>query len=120
MPELPEVETIRLGLTKYLVGHKFEDVEMLSKGIFEGSAKQISKEETKRLFDSILEVLNRGLKYGGASELTFVNVLGQEGEYQMRSLVYGKKGKPCPNGNGEIKKIFLGGRGTFFCSSCQR
>lgn len=84
------------------------------------SAKQISKDEAKILFDSILEVLNRGLKYGGASELNFVNVMGQEGEYQMHSLVYGKKGKPCPNCGSEIKKIFLGGRGTFFCENCQK
>jgi formamidopyrimidine-DNA glycosylase len=41
MPELPEVETVKLGLQKYLVGHKFEDVEILSKGIFEGNPKDI-------------------------------------------------------------------------------
>ena len=60
------------------------------------------------------------MRYGGASELNFVNVMGQEGEYQMHSLVYGKKGKECPNKNGKIEKIFLGGRGTFFCSKLSK
>ncbi len=84
------------------------------------SAKQISKEETKRLYEAILSVMEKSMKYGGASELNFVNVMGQEGSYQMHSLVYGKKGKPCPNCGSEIKKIFLGGRGTFYCDTCQK
>src|SRR5258708_32987912 len=41
MPELPEVETIRLGLEKYVVGHKIEDVEVKIPKIFEGEARQI-------------------------------------------------------------------------------
>jgi formamidopyrimidine-DNA glycosylase len=33
--------------------------------------------------------------------------------------VYGKKGQPCPHCLGLIKKIKLGGRGTYFCPKCQ-
>ena len=83
-------------------------------------AKTLSEQEIKSLFDAVLSVMKKSFKYGGASELNFVNALGQEGEYQRHSLVYGKKGKDCPNNNGKIKKIFLGGRGTFFCESCQK
>jgi formamidopyrimidine-DNA glycosylase len=83
-------------------------------------ANTLSKEEIKKLYDSILAVMKKSFKYGGASELNFVNALGQEGEYQMHSLVYGKKGEECPNKNGKIQKIFLGGRGTFFCPACQK
>lgn len=82
-------------------------------------ANTLSTEEIKKLYKAVLEVMEKSLKYGGASELNFVNVMGQEGEYQLHSLVYGKKGKKCPNCGEEIKKIFLGGRGTFFCDSCQ-
>ena len=80
----------------------------------------LSLTETKKLYKAIHTVMERGFKYGGASELSFVNVLGQEGEYQRHSLVYGKKGKDCPNGNGKIQKIYIGGRGTFFCEACQK
>ncbi len=83
-------------------------------------AKSLSKAEIKRLYEAVLSVMEKSFKYGGASELSFVNVMGQEGQYQNHSLVYGKKGKECPNKNGIIKKIFLGGRGTFFCESCQK
>jgi formamidopyrimidine-DNA glycosylase len=84
-------------------------------------ADTLTTEELKKLYDAIHTVMERGFKYGGASELTFVNILGQEGEYQRHSLVYGKKGKDCPNdpSHGKIQKIYLGGRGTFFCESCQ-
>ena len=83
-------------------------------------SKSLSDKEIKKLYDAVLSVMKKSFKYGGASELNFVNALGQEGEYQRHSLVYGKKGKPCPNCGGIIKKIYLGGRGTFFCENCQK
>ena len=84
------------------------------------SAKQITKEEAKKLFNAILTVLKNGLKYGGASELTFVNAVGEEGKYQDHFLAYGKKGEKCSKCGGTIEKIFLGGRGTFFCPKHQK
>ncbi len=41
MPELPEVETIKLGLQKRLIGHKIEDVKINVPKIFEGNPKDI-------------------------------------------------------------------------------
>lgn len=75
--------------------------------------------EIKKLYDSLLTVLKAGFKYKGASELNFVNAKGEEGEYQEHTLAYGRKGKPCKNCGGEIKKIYFAGRGTFFCPNCQ-
>ena len=83
-------------------------------------AKSLIDAETKELFDSIIQVMELSFKEGGASELSFVNILGQEGNYQSHTLVYGKTGNPCPrNDGGVIKRIELGGRGTFYCEVCQ-
>jgi len=41
MPELPEVETIRLQLKKYLIGHRMSDVELRYSKKFEGNSKNI-------------------------------------------------------------------------------
>jgi formamidopyrimidine-DNA glycosylase len=41
MPELPEVETIKLGLQKHLIGHEIEDVKVNAPKIFEGNPKDI-------------------------------------------------------------------------------
>lgn len=85
------------------------------------AAKGLSPREQSKLYDAILEVLKRGLKYGGATEMNFVNALGQEGGYQKYFLAYGQDGKPCPNKcGGTIKKIRIGGRGTYFCPNCQK
>ena len=82
-------------------------------------AKELSEAEIKKLYDAILKVLKKGLESGGASELSYVNVLGQEGGYQKHFLVYGREGERCKKCGGEIKKIKLGGRGTYFCPKCQ-
>lgn len=83
-------------------------------------AKEVTKVEAKKLFEAILEVLNRGLKYGGASELTFVNAIGGEGKYQNHFLAYGKNKEKCSICGANMEKIFLGGRGTFFCPNHQK
>lgn len=82
-------------------------------------SKSLDPKETRRLYDAIISVLKKSLEEGGASELSFVNILGKEGKYQNHTLVYGKTGKPCPRGDGIIKRISLSGRGTFYCDKCQ-
>lgn len=82
-------------------------------------AKSLSENEIKKLYNSILKMLKLGLQSGGASELSFVNVLGGEGGYQKHFLVYAREGQKCKRCAGTIKKIFFGGRGTYFCPACQ-
>src|SRR3989344_1718202 len=86
----------------------------------ERKAKTLSDSEIKNLYSSILKVLKKGLENGGASELNYVNALGQEGKYQLYFLAYAQDGKPCVRCGTIMKKITLSGRGTYFCSSCQK
>lgn len=84
-------------------------------------AKELTSIEIKTLYDSLLKVLKKAIKYRGSSELNFVDVLGQKGEYQNHFLVYGRKNKSCTrNDGGVVEKLYLGGRGTFFCTVCQK
>lgn len=83
-------------------------------------AKSLAPSEIKKLYDSILKVLQKGLDYGGSSDENFVNALGQEGNYQKHALVYGKEGEKCRVCSSIIQKMQLGGRGTYFCPVCQR
>ncbi len=82
-------------------------------------ANSLTQKEVGELFNSIEEVLKKGLEAGGSSEWAYVDALGQEGSYQKIFLVYGKIGKPCVRCGAKIEKIALGGRGTFFCAVCQ-
>lgn len=83
-------------------------------------AKSLTNDEIKNLFEAIEHVLKLAIKHGGSSENTYVNALGEKGKYQEYSLVYGKLGKPCPICGTLIKRIAIGGRGTFFCPHCQK
>lgn len=82
-------------------------------------AKNLSSKEAEKLYEGIHKSMEKSLKYGGSSELTYVNVLGQEGEYQNHTLIYGRQGDICERDGGKIQKNYLGGRGTYYCEKCQ-
>lgn len=84
-------------------------------------AKSLSGEDIKILRDSILRVLEDGIKYGGSSagDEAYVHPDGSKGNYQDHARVYQKDGEKCPRCGGIIKRIKLGGRGTFYCPVCQ-
>jgi formamidopyrimidine-DNA glycosylase len=79
----------------------------------------LSDQEFRNLFKAIREALKRGIKYGGSSKTHFINPAGKKGLFLDHAFVYGREGFPCKNCGSEIKKIKLGGRGTFFCPTCQ-
>jgi len=72
-------------------------------------------------------VINKGIKYGGstAKDENYVNAFGKRGQYQTKFLVYEQTGKKCQRpacrkAGARIIKIKLGGRGTYYCPSCQK
>lgn len=83
--------------------------------------KTLNESELIKFYEAVHTVLKAGLKYDGASEINFVNVLGQTGQYQKHFLTYGRQGKICLQcKKGIIKKIRVAGRGTYFCPNCQK
>ncbi len=82
-------------------------------------AKSLSLVEVKKLYDAVLSVMKLSLENGGASELSFVNILGQEGNYQNHTLIYGKTGQKCKKCGSKILFFKLAGRGTYICENCQ-
>jgi formamidopyrimidine-DNA glycosylase len=97
------------------------DALWLAKILPSRQTSSLNETEIKKLYDAIHEVLEVGIKYGGSSENSFVTPDGGEGEYQRHTLVYGKQGTVCKHCKKEkIKKVMLGGRGTYFCPNCQK
>ena len=80
----------------------------------------LERDEGISLHKAICTIIKRGIKYGGASASNYVQVSGLGGTYQDHFLVYKKEGEKCKRCGGVIKKIKLGGRGTFYCSDCQK
>ena len=84
-------------------------------------AKSLTRPESDILLTSLKEVINEGIKYGGAtaSDDKFVQTSGLGGKYQEHFKVYERSGQKCLSCGSIIKKMTLGGRGTYWCEECQ-
>lgn len=85
----------------------------------EKRSNNLSDEEMERLYEAVVEVINKGIKMGGATYSDFKDTQGLGGSYQEHFLVYDRDGEKCKRCGEEIKKIKVGGRGTYFCPVCQ-
>jgi formamidopyrimidine-DNA glycosylase len=85
------------------------------------STSTLSEAEVQRLLEAMRHVVHKGIELGGATAHgKYVDVAGLAGRYQNVMRVYNRKGEVCPNCSTPIEKIKLGGRGTYFCPSCQK
>jgi len=78
-------------------------------------------EKVEKLYHCIKKILLQAIKLGGstASDDAYRNVKGERGKMQEKLKVYGRAGKKCFQCGKTIKRMTLGGRGTFFCPACQ-
>jgi len=97
------------------------DALFLAKIHPEKSANSLSASQQVSLFEALKKVLWEGLETKGASDQWYRTAHGEKGGYQELFRVYGKAGQPCPRKDcdGRIKRIKVGGRGTFYCPICQ-
>lgn len=84
------------------------------------TSASLSDKEKELLFNGIKETLSEAIKYKGSSVDQYVRLTGGPGDYARYHKVYGREGKPCLACKRPIKRISLGGRGTYFCPQCQR
>lgn len=82
-------------------------------------AATLTAHEARALYQAIREVLQEGIAYGGTSVRDYVDATGREGSYQNLLRVYGREGEACPRCGHLIRRMKLGGRGTYFCPRCQ-
>ena len=65
-------------------------------------------------------VLNKAILRGGTTIRSYTSSLGVTGLFQLELLVHTKVNEPCPNCNDIILKTRVGGRGTYYCPTCQK
>jgi formamidopyrimidine-DNA glycosylase len=103
------------------VGNIYADEALYRAGIHPlRAAGSLTAAEAERLRDGIREALSAGIDARGASIDDFRDIEGVKGSFQDRFLVHRREGEPCPCCSGTIKKIVVGGRGTYVCERCQR
>ena len=85
-------------------------------------ANQMTAQEVKLLREAIISVLKKAIKFGGTTDRddAFRQITGEKGCFQKHLQVYGRAKQKCLKCKGEVKRISLGGRGTFFCEKCQQ
>jgi formamidopyrimidine-DNA glycosylase len=86
----------------------------------ERPAASLSDREKAFLFKEIRDTLEEAIHYKGSSVDQYVQLSGAPGDYVQHHKVYDREGKPCLVCKTAIKRISLGGRGTYFCPKCQK
>ena len=71
------------------------------------------------LSEGIFGALTAGLEAGGATIDDFRHPDGLYGSFQDEFQVHRREGEPCVRCGREIRKLTVGGRGTYVCESCQ-
>ncbi len=82
-------------------------------------AKDLNMSEINGLHDSIIEVLERGIRHNGASISTYRLPDGAEGMAHTQFKVAHRRGEGCLSCGSPITRISIRGRGTYFCPNCQ-
>lgn len=83
-------------------------------------ANSLKPAESKRLFEAVGFVLQKGIDAGGTSLKDYLHTDGTRGEHQDHLLAYGRGGRPCLDCGTLLLKTTLAQRGTHYCPSCQK
>ena len=83
-------------------------------------ASSLSEKEKAKLFQEIKDTLVEAIEHKGSSVDQYVQLSGQPGNYVQYHKVYDREGKPCLVCKAAVRRIALGGRGTYFCPKCQK
>jgi formamidopyrimidine-DNA glycosylase len=103
------------------VGNIYADESLFRSGIRpKRRASSLSKEDLRRLYLALQEVLKEAIKLGGSSVSDYVDSDGEEGFFQLQHRVYGREGEPCLVCKTPIKRIVIGGRSSHYCPKCQK
>jgi formamidopyrimidine-DNA glycosylase len=103
------------------VGNMYADEALYKSKIDpERKAGSLTAKETKLLCKSIKEVLEAGIKAGGASVHDYFRPDGKKGNAQEAYKVAHNKDGICEICGGRIHRKVVGQRGTYFCPNCQK
>lgn len=76
--------------------------------------------ELEKIIINTKEVLERAIEKGGTTIRSYTSVDGVHGLFQQELYVHGKVNDKCKKCDSGIIKIKVGGRGTYYCPTCQK
>ena len=97
-----------------------DEVLFASKVLPMRKGNTISKEECKSIVNEASRIIKKATLCGGTTIRSYTSSLGVEGTYQEYLMVHTKVGDKCKICGTIIKKTRVGGRGTYYCETCQK
>lgn len=104
------------------IGNIYSDEILWGAGLrWDRMSDELTPEEVRRLYRSVVEVLQEAVKHRGSSlaDEQYVDLFGEKGGYQDHHAVYAREGEMCPRCRHAIERTRVGGRSTFYCPACQ-
>lgn len=86
----------------------------------ERPASSLLKREISLLHESITFVLQEAIANQGTTLRDYRTGYGQEGSFQNKLQIYGRKGEDCPRCGVDLEHKKVAGRTSHFCPSCQK
>jgi formamidopyrimidine-DNA glycosylase len=83
-------------------------------------AGTLTRPQWEALAAAIEDVLKAGIDAKGASIDDFRHIDGTRGAFQDRFLIHLREGQACVRCGGTVRKMVVGGRGTYVCEACQK
>ena len=83
-------------------------------------ASRITKHQANQLHAAIRDVLTRAVEKGGSTLRDFSNALGEDGHFQLETMVYGREGMPCKVCARPVRLVRQGQRSSYWCAQCQK
>jgi formamidopyrimidine-DNA glycosylase len=103
------------------VGNIYADEALFRAGIRpRRRATKVTRQELKKLYDALRQVLREAITAGGSSISDYVNADGDEGLFQFDHRVYGREGEACLTCDTPVKRIVIAGRSAHYCPRCQK
>jgi formamidopyrimidine-DNA glycosylase len=103
------------------VGNIYADESLFRAGIRpRRRAASLTREDLRRLYPAVQEVLREAIALGGSSVSDYVDADGEEGFFQLQHRVYGREGEPCLVCKTPIKRVVIAGRSSHYCPKCQK
>ncbi len=82
-------------------------------------ARKLRPRDWEALHGAVIETLEAGIDAKGATIDDYRDPDGVAGSFQDRFLVHTREGQPCPRCGTPVRKLVVGGRGTYVCVRCQ-
>lgn len=103
------------------IGNYLADEILFASGIHPATAANtLSARRLRRLHAAAREIIAAAVEAGGATISDYRHPDGSAGDAQFLLQAYGREGEQCLRCGRPMKKTVIGGRGTTFCSACQR